>query len=122
MDDNKQPGWIGVDLDATLCRYDGWIGPEHIGKPIPKMVDKVKEVIAAGYKVKIFTARCAAKERLAPVTAWLEENGLGGLEITNVKDQYCIEIWDDRCVQVIPNTGQFVGTSRILKEGGTTDE
>lgn len=25
-------GWIGVDLDGTLAGYDGWVGPEHIGK------------------------------------------------------------------------------------------
>jgi hypothetical protein len=33
-------GWIGVDLDGTLAFYDEWIGPEHIGAPIPGMVDR----------------------------------------------------------------------------------
>ena len=37
-------GWIGVDLDATLAYYDGFKGPEHIGEPIPQMVDRVKRV------------------------------------------------------------------------------
>lgn len=24
-------GWIGVDLDGTLARYDGWVDGLHIG-------------------------------------------------------------------------------------------
>jgi hypothetical protein len=34
--------WVGVDLDGTLAEYHGFKGPEHIGKPIPKMVARVK--------------------------------------------------------------------------------
>ena len=33
---------------------------------------------------------------------------VGDLEITNVKDFYMIELWDDRVVQVVPNSGQRV--------------
>ena len=29
-------GWIGVDLDGTLARYDGWRGIDHIGEPMPR--------------------------------------------------------------------------------------
>ena len=31
---NEDKAWIGVDLDGTLARYDGWKGIEHIGEPI----------------------------------------------------------------------------------------
>jgi hypothetical protein len=34
--------WIGVDLDATLARYDGFKGETIIGEPIPLMVNRVK--------------------------------------------------------------------------------
>jgi len=34
--------WIGVDLDGTLAKYGEWRGVEHIGEPIPPMVDRVK--------------------------------------------------------------------------------
>jgi len=30
----KQNGWIGVDLDATLAEYQGFTAPDDIGKPI----------------------------------------------------------------------------------------
>lgn len=39
---NENLGWIGVDLDGTLAVYKGWNGPEHIGEPIPIMIDRVK--------------------------------------------------------------------------------
>lgn len=99
-------GWIGVDLDGTLAHYDGWRGPEHIGKPVPVMLARVKEWVAQGVTVKIFTARCCIPEQVPPIREWLERYSLGGLEVTNVKDFGMIELWDDRCVRVIPNTGQ----------------
>lgn len=101
----EQTGWIGVDLDGTLARYDGWIGPDHIGEPIPIMLERVKQWIADGIIVKIFTARCGIPEQVAPIAAWLEKYGIGGLEITNVKDFSMMELWDDRAVRVVTNTG-----------------
>ena len=99
-------GWIGVDLDGTLAVYNGWVGPEHIGEPISKMLERVKFWIEKGYTVKIFTARCVVPEQVPPIEQWLEKHGIGGLEITNVKDFGMIELWDDRCVRVVTNSGQ----------------
>ena len=101
-------GWIACDLDGTLAYYDIWRGPDHIGHPIPEMMEKVKAKLAEGIEVRIFTARACIPEQIPPVEAWLEENGLGGLKVTNVKDFCMIEQWDDRCKQVIPNTGEFL--------------
>jgi hypothetical protein len=50
-------GWIGVDLDGTMAYYDGWKGADHIGEPIPAMVERVKRWLAEGREVRIFTAR-----------------------------------------------------------------
>lgn len=65
---------------------------------------------------KIFTARvsCAEPERTVCVQAiqtWCVANGLPALEVTCVKDFGMIELWDDRAVQVEPNTGAFLGYS-----------
>jgi hypothetical protein len=100
-------GWIGVDLDGTLAEYHGW-GDGSIGKPIPKMMNRVKEWLASGNTVKIFTARANSDAQRIMVHAWLEENGLAGLEVTSTKDFGMIELWDDRCIQVIPNTGMSI--------------
>lgn len=100
-------GWIGVDLDGTLAYYDGWKGVEHIGKPIELMVKRVNEWIEKGINVKIFTARvCDGKETTRKIIEdWCVNNIGKKLEITNVKDYGMIELWDDRSIQVVINTG-----------------
>ena len=107
-------GYIAVDLDGTLAEYDEWRGPEHIGKPIPKMVSRVMHWLAQGKTVKIFTARVSMGQDVdgsvtKTIQDWLElECSLPRLEVTNIKDYDMIECWDDRSVQMIPNTGEAV--------------
>lgn len=104
---SDQNGWIGVDLDGTLAVYDGWKGPDHIGEPIPKMVERVRLWVSEGRQVKIFTARVASDlpESYVPITNWMLEVFGFPLPITCKKDYGMIELWDDRAVQLIPNTG-----------------
>ena len=100
-------GWTGVDLDGTLAYYDGWKGSSYIGEPVAKMVDRVIKWVKKGRNVKIFTARVSEPDYdEAVIQAWLEKVGIGRLPVTNVKDMHMIELWDDRCVQVIKNTGE----------------
>lgn len=101
-------GWIGVDLDGTLAEYHGWVGPHHIGNPIPAMMERVQGWLAEGKWVKIFTARACIPGQVAPIVLWLKRHGLPDLEITNVKDFEMIELWDDRCVRVEINTGRII--------------
>lgn len=110
-----------MDLDGTLAHYEGW-GDGSIGKPIPKMVDLVKGFLASGQTVKIFTARMHAvgahdlstgltitrEEIEGQIKSWCREHIGQELEVTNVKDFGMITLYDDRCVQVIPNTGILV--------------
>lgn len=100
--------WIGVDLDGTLAFYDGWRGMEHIGDPVPQMMDRVLRWISCGTKVKIFTARASIPEQIPFVKTWLKKHGLPDLEVTNSKDFGMVELYDDRCIQVISNTGELV--------------
>lgn len=119
-------GWIGVDLDGTLAEYHGWVSEEHIGDPVPKMLARVKKWIAEGKDVRIFTARAdggtvalsmgnPAGEKFRDVErikgiirAWCVKHIGCELPITNTKDYGMIELWDDRAVQVVPNTGERV--------------
>jgi len=110
-------GWIGVDLDCTLAVYDGWKGPYHIGEPIPAMVERVKAWLAAGREVRIFTARVTERvtnrdgtpHDIVKVRQVIDEFCMAQfnrtLPITNIKTWDMMELWDDRCVQVRPNTG-----------------
>lgn len=99
-------GWIGVDLDGTLAEYDGWKGPDHIGEPVPSMAFRVRKWLADGRDVRIFTARASVPEQVPPVRAWCERHFGVALAVTNVKDFAMVELWDDRAVQVEPNTGR----------------
>lgn len=106
-------GWIGVDLDGTLAHYEGW-NDGTIGEPVPLMLERVKTWISQDREVKIFTARASQPEEIEKVKEWLAEHGLPALEVTNVKDFAMIELWDDRAIQVIPNTGQALQDNYIV--------
>lgn len=111
----NQKGWIGVDLDGTLAHYDGWKGIEHIGDPVPVMLARVKRWIAEGKDVRIVTARVVKtrdpfeQNRAGyAVLQWCEKHIGKWLPVTNEKDLGMVELWDDRAIQVITNTGQRV--------------
>ncbi len=100
-------GWIGVDLDGTLAYYDGWRGPHHIGPPVPAMLARVKQWVADDVvDVRIFTARANDPEQAAAVVEWCVHHIGVELVVTATKDYGMIALWDDRCVQVEPNTGR----------------
>lgn len=102
-------GWIGVDLDGTLARYDGWQGVEHVGDPVPAMLKRVKAWIAEGVTVKIFTARVFGPGRdlsLPHIEAWMQKHIGTILPVTCEKDYGMVELWDDRAIQIVCNTGK----------------
>jgi len=106
----------GVDLDGTLAEYYGWKGETHIGKPIPKMMTKVKGWIAEGIRVVIFTARADNPDNIEAIDEWLEEQGIGELDITNIKTPDISRIYDDRAVQVKRNDGEILGDESLMIE------
>jgi len=71
-----RPGaWIGCDFDGTLVEWpipgmnrDDW-DPERIGRSIPLMVARVRVWLAAGWDVRIMTARANPKVVSTPESA-----------------------------------------------------
>src|SRR5262245_18635704 len=112
---NHPRPWIGVDLDGTLAVYHKFISKDHIGEPIPAMVERVKAWLNEGkYDVKIMTARVCpnrfdfgdtVEECEKIIQDWTEKHIGVRLPCTATKDFMMIQLWDDRCVQVVPNTG-----------------
>lgn len=116
-------GWIGVDLDGTLAEFHGWVNLEHIGNPVPEMVERVRTWLDRGIDVRIFTARVDSGavalslgnetgellvhvERVRNIIQdWTEKHLGHRLQVTNVKDIKMIELWDDRAVRVVLNKG-----------------
>lgn len=108
-----------MDFDGTLAHYDTWVAWNVFGLPIPLMMKRVQAWLAEGKQVKIFTARAAFANDICYKTGqsftradivsalqdWCELYGLPRLEVTATKDFQMIELWDDRAIQVVPNTG-----------------
>lgn len=127
-------GYIGVDFDGTLFEYFEWTTWNAFGKPIPLMINRVKDWISEGHEVRIFTARIglpildwqgkpfhnAIRKNVCQVSAKLYsdlmmaeaialhcEKHIGcPLKVQNWKDVDMIEYWDDRAIQVEANTGR----------------
>ena len=75
--------------------------------------------VCEGRVVRMFTARAfsmlypagtpaheESKQVIGTIHTWLIYHGLPPLPVTCFKDFGMAELWDDRCVQIIPNTGR----------------
>lgn len=129
----KEGGWIAVDLDGTILTYDNWVAWDVFGEPIAPMVERIRGWLAEGIEVRVFTARVGLpaliEGALAPSTVRrsrcrtsgvdfsdhmmvtaiqdkLESIGLPRLKVQCYKDVDMIELWDDRAIQVVANTGR----------------
>jgi hypothetical protein len=77
------------------------------------MVQRIKDWLAAGDEVKIFTARVtpsnpnAGRERMA-IKKFCKETFGQDLEITAIKEPEFTDMWDDKAVSVEPNTGRVL--------------
>jgi hypothetical protein len=107
---DKSSKWIGVDLDGTLAKMEGWQGPTEIGEPIKPMVDRVKQWLKKGRTVKIMTARAATndKEVINAIKKWCKQHIGQELEVTNVKDLDMAALFDDKAFRVEKNTGKIL--------------
>lgn len=118
----QHSGWYGVDLDGTLANYDHFRGSTHIGEPVPEMVAHVKKMLADGKDVRIFTARVSPititentrdnneaeieiRNVITAIYKWMVEHLGQPLPITCTKDFKMVLLYDDRCVQIVPNKG-----------------
>lgn len=118
---SKSKGWIGVDLDGTAAIYNHGDGIAGIGAPIPKMIERIRTWIAQGIEVRIVTARVAscnqtneggivdnpafAEAQRKMIEEWTVVHIGKRLRVTAQKDFQMVQLWDDRAVQVISNTG-----------------
>ena len=98
-------------MDKTLAKDHGWKGLSVIGRPIPEMVERVKKMIADGKDVRIFTARVSHDPKgvgRAAIEAWCYRNLGKVLPITDTKDQWFKDGYDDRMHRVEANTGRVL--------------
>ena len=96
--------YIGVDFDGTLARRTYG---DDVGKPILKMISRIKDHLRAGEKVKVFTARTGSDNE-KKIKKFCKDHLGCELEITNQKDPFMKFFYDDKARQVIPDTGELV--------------
>ena len=119
----KENSWIGVDLDGTLAVYERWGEPHDIGEPIMPMVERVRQWLEDGWEVRVVTARVdesshppdEIKVVTEAIANWTEKYCGKRLVATSRKDFAMAYLYDDRAVQVEPNTGRILGVEPILK-------
>jgi hypothetical protein len=124
MDKQPQREVWAVDLDKTAALYqEGDIdkyGHAHIGGPIAEMITRIKDALASGIEVFIFTARVSpnddsfeqwleATQSYEVILNWCRQHLGVDLPITNLKLRCFTRIIDDKADQVVPNTGVSVG-------------
>lgn len=111
---NNVKEWVGFDFDGTLAKKTHWSGNGQgkVGEPIMPMVNKVRQLLKKGKKVKIVTARVCSlstekdrKEGERLVKEFCKKYFGKELEVTCEKDYLMTELYDDRAVQVLSDTG-----------------
>lgn len=114
MEERKQQ-LILCDLDKTLAYAEDKPNPNDydptlVGPPIPLMLNRVKKWLQRGDEVRIFTARVSSnnpnKDICIPyIQQWCLTHLGQVLEITAEKDYLADLIFDDKIIQIIPNSG-----------------
>lgn len=105
-------GWYGFDLDGTLAVHEDGQGLHPVGEPVKPIQDLALRYVAAGYDVRIFTARACNPKYIPEVEAWCLKHLGKVLPVTNQKDFGMICFYDDRARQVEPNTGVIAVLSK----------
>jgi hypothetical protein len=127
---------VDFDGTLFTFEGDIWVKWNVFGKPIKPMIDRVLLWCAAGVEVRILTARiglpinmfndpnglymsmrlsnrCVVSGELysddlmqTAIQDHLERHGMPRLPVQCYKGGRMIEFWDDRAIQVVPNTGR----------------
>ena len=107
-------GWVGVDFDGTLCAMDG--------KPVPKMVERIKRFLAQGVEVRIVTARVNSRmtfehrnNHTTYIKLWCAQHLSQALEVQAEKDYDMVILYDDRAIAVQTDTGECRGWNQMLE-------
>lgn len=89
--------WVGVDLDGTLAEplWTPDNPTSEIGDPIPESMEKVQELVSAGYKIIVHTSRPWTDYQI--IEQWLNHYEIPFKEIQCGKPLYAAYI-DDRAI------------------------
>lgn len=73
---------VGVDFDGTIVTHEY----PRVGKPVPGAIEKMKEMVAEGHKLILWTMRSGAS--LVDATHYLKENGVQLFGVNSNPEQF----------------------------------
>lgn len=92
---------IAVDFDGVVHAWDGNWNHGKLGDAlVPGAAAGLRQLLAMGYRLVLFTARARDPAAVAIVSRWLEGHGLAGVfaEVTNQKPP-AVAYLDDRAIR-----------------------
>lgn len=113
-----EPPYYWVDLNGTLCYHEKGEpvfdaeGKFIIGKPINRMVRRVRKLLAEGLAVKIMSGSVGlggekAAEAERSIRAWCKTHIGRELPVSATITPRCLGMWNDKARGVLRNTGFF---------------
>ena len=57
MEEKKKSRAYAFDFDGVIAEYEGFKGKDVSGKPIPAVVDAIRQLKSEGHKIIIFSTR-----------------------------------------------------------------
>lgn len=129
---NLRPGsWIGCDLDGTCAKYAEIVPIDVIGEPLWPMIERMRVWVQHNIDVRMMTARMplpgqtmkclvtgrhwSYAEMNVVIGNWSERLVGKRLIGTCIKDFYMVELWDDRAIQMVPNTGRTLAEEHLAE-------
>lgn len=118
MEYEDEAPYFWVDLNGTLCHHEKGAlvfdeaGNFLIGKPINKMVRRVRRWLSEGMEVRIMSGSVGlggdkAASAQKAIREWCREHFGRELKVTATITPRCIGIFNDKAHEVIRNTGRL---------------
>lgn len=118
----KGPAVIGEPIPSMVERVKRWLAEGHevrvftarawpFYKPVLPGESLMTRLADGDFDRQEFARAQEAATAVRAIHAWCAEHLGVALAVTCVKDYAMVELWDDRAVQVVANTGRPVGSS-----------
>jgi len=116
---------LAVDLDGTLCRYDGWVSARHFGEPLKANIDVLRTLKGFGVEILIHTCRMNGQwegedydESYRLLKRWLDENNVPYDRICTQSDgkPFAHVYWGDNYVGIEPNKDSPILADAVFRQ------
>lgn len=119
-DDFDEEPYFWCDLNGTLVFHEKGTpvfdaeGRFIIGKPVNRMVRRIRRMLSEGMKIKIMSGSVGlggnkAETAERTIKDWCKEHLGRELEVTATITPRCLGIFNDKAIPIVRNTGRVRG-------------